>query len=104
MAALQLLDSRAGADAIAGPIPRRAEPTSGARGEQRPARLLAMSSLRRWLRPPLAEDPEEALRARITHWIILSAMVSVSLLIAALPVASTNRGLSPPHRAPRDLT
>ena len=52
-----------------------------------------MLVLPRWLRPPPAEDPEEALRAKITHWIVVSAIVAVALLIALLPFAETDRGL-----------
>ncbi len=34
-----------------------------------------------WLRPPEATDPEEALRARITHWILVAAAVATSTLL-----------------------
>jgi signal transduction histidine kinase len=39
-----------------------------------------MSAPTRWLRPPPAADAEEALRAQITHWIVLTSLLVVSAL------------------------
>lgn len=39
-----------------------------------------------WLQPPPREDPDEALRARVTHWVLIAGMVTLGALLLALPV------------------
>ena len=41
-----------------------------------------------WL-PPAHEDPERALRARVVHWVLITAivvLVVLAVLLAALPI------------------
>jgi signal transduction histidine kinase/CheY-like chemotaxis protein len=42
-------------------------------------------TLPRWLLPPHYETPEEALRARVAHWVLVTAIVTLSLLLVTLP-------------------
>jgi len=43
-----------------------------------------------WLRPPPASDPEEALRARIAHWLAVAAIVTVVPLTILVPLTETS--------------
>lgn len=45
-----------------------------------------MSSIRKWLEPPHADDPEQAVRAKIIHWLSLTAIIFVAPLTALIPI------------------
>jgi len=45
-----------------------------------------MKSIRSWLAPPHADDPEEALRAKIIHWLVTTALLFVVPLTVLIPL------------------
>ncbi len=57
---------------------------------------------RRWLSPPPSDDPEEALRARVAHWLAIAGMVTVVPLTALVPLTETATNI--PYVLPLYLT
>ncbi len=60
------------------------------------ARAGCHRSLRSWLRPPPSEDPDQALRGAITHWLLLTAIVVIAPLTALIPIVESDYRYSLP--------
>jgi len=51
-----------------------------------------MGGWKQWLRPPVAGDSEEAVRAEVTHWTLITTMVAVLTLVAFIPAVERQVG------------